>query len=581
MPTIDDALSQAARHLDAGRPDQAASLLKRAVQRAPSHVGANRQLAMILFTQGETEQAAYYIRRAVAADPDDAASVAALGGMLMRTGRHQEAIVELSRAVRLDPHQARAWSDLGVAHGALHQIDEAAAAYRQCLDAAPSEGSARLNLGMLSLDLARSEEAIGLLRELRADHPLDPTIAQALASAMNYSDASTREDVLGAHKSYGRIVGAMTAGKAFRAPPRGDGPLRVGYLSPDLYDHSVAYFLLPLLQAHDRSRVRAVAISVGTATDDMTSALRNAVDEWVEAAGLQGDALIARLRELRLDILVELDGLFLHSRLPELAARVAPVQVTAIGYPNTTGVPAMDYRLVDGVTDPADPPFEADRFATERLLRIPGCFLCYGPPQDAPDPSPPPSAGGAPVTFGSFNTIRKVTPSGVRAWASVLAAVPDSRLMLKTGSQLAQKHVRELFAGRGIAPDRVSFRGHLPGKGAHLAAYADIDVALDTFPYNGTTTTCEALWMGVPVVTRAGLPHASRVGASLLAAVGLDALVAPDEAGYVARAMDLARAPEQRESLRRELRPRMAASPLCDAASYAARLEDAYDRIRT
>lgn len=574
---IDDALRQAARHLDAGRADQAAAVLLRAVQRAPAHVAGNRQLAMILFSQGQVEKALFYVRRALAAAPNDATTRATFGGMLMRNGRHQDAIIELSRAVELDPHQARAWSDLGVAHGALHHIDDAAEAYRRCLETDPAEVSARLNLGMLSLDLARPDEAVRILRELRADHPLDPTMAQAVASAMNYSDAVSREEVFAAHQSYGRIVAAMAVGPAFAPPARAGGPLRVGYLSPDLYDHSVAYFLLPLLKGHDRSRVRSIAISVGTTSDAMTAALRAAAVEWVDLASLRGEALVQRLRELRLDVLVELDGLFLHSRLPELAARVAPVQVTAIGYPNTTGVAAIDFRVVDAVTDP---PHEADRFATERLQRLPGCFLCYEPPAAAPEPAPPPSASGAPLTFGSFNTIRKVTPSTVRAWAAILAGVPHARIVLKTGrSRRAQENVRRLFEGHGVAPDRVTFREHLPDKPSHLASYATIDIALDTLPYNGTTTTCEALWMGVPVVTLEGSAHAGRVGASLLRAAGLPDFIAEDEQAYVTKAIQLACSPARLSALRRELRPQLTASALCDAVSYSARVEDAYERM--
>ena len=292
--------------------------------------------------------------------------------------------------------------------------------------------------------------------------------------------------------------------------------------------------------------------------------------------GLSDEELAERIRADGIDILVDLAGHTAKNRLRVFARKPAPVQVTWLGYPNTTGLEAIDYRLVDAVTDPVG---EADAWASETLVRLEGGFLCYGGLKDAPEPTVPPCLKTGTVTFGSFNNPAKVSAATFDAWATLLSRLPQARLLLK-GTPFADAATRALFLARlgerGVAAERIELVAWLPGAAAHLALYHRVDIALDPFPYNGTTTTCEALWMGVPVVTLRGDRHAGRVGASLLSQIGLTDLIANSVEEYVEIALALARNPGRLDELRRTLRPRMAASPLCDGRAFARKIEAAF-----
>jgi protein O-GlcNAc transferase len=322
----------------------------------------------------------------------------------------------------------------------------------------------------------------------------------------------------------------------------------------------------------DRERFELLGYCTQATMGPMTERLKGALP-WADVTRLNDEALLARLREDRLDILVETIGNTPGNRATVLVRRAAPIQVTCIGDPRTSGLPTMDYRIVDEITDPPG----SDHFCTEKLARLPGCFLCYEPHDDAPEPSR--GSGSAGVVFGSFNVTDKTGPQVIETWARILREVPGSRMVMRAHG-FRYPAVRELYAQRfaagGIGPERLELTGHMPEMSRHLAQYHRIDIALDPFPYNGTTTTCDCLWMGVPLVTLRGSWHASRVGASLLTAVGLQELVAEDRDGLVRRAAALASDPARLDELHRTLRQRMAASPLGDAPAYAAKLGEAY-----
>jgi predicted O-linked N-acetylglucosamine transferase (SPINDLY family) len=314
--------------------------------------------------------------------------------------------------------------------------------------------------------------------------------------------------------------------------------------------------------------------------DAVTTRLKGLADHWLVTVGLSDDELAERIRADGIDILVDLAGHTANNRLRVFARKPAPVQVTWLGYPNTTGLEAIDYRLVDAVTDPVG---EADAWASETLVRLEGGFLCYGALKDVPEPTAPPCLNTGTVTFGSFNNPAKVSAATLDVWAKLLSRLPQARLLLK-GKSFADATTRALFLARlgerGVATERVELVAWQAGTTAHLALYHRVDIALDPFPYNGTTTTCEALWMGVPVVTLQGDRHAGRVGASLLTQIGLTALIANSVEEYLENAVALARNPERLSDLRRILRPRMAASPLCDAPAFARKMESAFRTMR-
>jgi protein O-GlcNAc transferase len=310
--------------------------------------------------------------------------------------------------------------------------------------------------------------------------------------------------------------------------------------------------------------------------DIITGDLRRLADRWLVTVGLSDDELAERIRADGIDILVDLAGHTANNRLRLFARKPAPVQVTWLGYPNTTGLEAIDCRLVDAVTDPVG---EADAWASETLVRLEGGFLCYGALKDAPEPTVPRCLKTGTVTFGSFNNPAKLSAATLEIWAKLLSRLPHARLLLK-GEPFADEATRALFLARlgerGVAAERVELVAWLPNATAHLAFYHQVDIALDPFPYNGTTTTCEALWMGVPVVTLRGDRHAGRVGASLLTQIGLTDLIANSVEEYLEIAVALARNPERLSDLRRVLRSRMAASPLCDGPAFARKMESAF-----
>ena len=344
-------------------------------------------------------------------------------------------------------------------------------------------------------------------------------------------------------------------------------------MSGDLREHSVGYFAHPIFQ---RKRNGDAIVVFATTPPDLNSAMgkrfRAMADAWIECSMLSDDALDRTIREQRIDVLVELSGHTKGGRLPALDRKPAPVIVSAIGYPNTTGHPQVDWRVVDAITDP---PGTDDR-CTERLLRLDPCFLCYEPNLDACEPVMP--AENAPVTFGSFNLTSKVGDETIRLWSAVMAAVPDSRLLLKSKSiadPSTRRRVLERIAAGGIDPARIEALGYTETPADHLALYGRVHVALDSTPYNGTTTTCEALWMGVPVVVLEGDRHGARVGTSLLRAAGRAEWIARNSSEFVAIAAGLAQDRARLCDWRTNARAVLRDSTLLDASGYGARFHAA------
>jgi predicted O-linked N-acetylglucosamine transferase (SPINDLY family) len=355
--------------------------------------------------------------------------------------------------------------------------------------------------------------------------------------------------------------------------------LTIGYVSADFMAHPVAYFMGALLAAHDRRRFRVICYASVRGPDAVTRQVRKVAPEWRDVAHLGDEKLATLIAEDGVDILVDLGGHTASSRLTMFALKPAPVQVSYLGYPNTTGLAAIDYRLTDAW---ADPPGLTDRWHTEQLIRLPGGFLSYTPPANLPDVAPLPAASNGFVTFGSYNNFAKTSQSTIALWTAVLDAVPNSRLLLKASfldDPGTAAEIIALFAAAGSDPQRITLRGRTRGHLDHIRSYGALDIALDPHPYNGTTTTCEALWMGVPVLTLAGDRHSSRVGTSILTAAGLDDFIAVSPEDYVARARSLSSDLQGLASLRLRLREQVAASPLADPKRLARAIEAAYLRL--
>jgi predicted O-linked N-acetylglucosamine transferase (SPINDLY family) len=351
--------------------------------------------------------------------------------------------------------------------------------------------------------------------------------------------------------------------------------LRVGYVSGDFVEHAMSYSVEPLLAHHDRSQVEVVCYANNAHQDQVTDRLRQHADAWHRVAGLPDDATAALVREHGIDVLVDLAGHTALNRLMVFARKPAPVQVAWLGYVTTTGLSAMDYRLTDAVVDP---PGMTERHYTETLVRLP-CVSVFRPAPESPPVNPLPALAGGRLRFASLNHLAKVTPEVIGVWARVLAAAPESVLIIvNAGDPLVRERLARAFAQHGVPAERLDFRARL-SLGGFLALHHEVDLALDPFPYNGGATSCHSLWMGVPFVTLAGDRYMARMGASLLDAAGLPELVArtPDE--YVALATRLADDRSRLAALRGSLRERLAASPLMNAPEFARSVERAYRRM--
>lgn len=495
-----------------------------------------------------------------------------LGSALLFQHRPDEAREVFEAALRLSPSHGLTHFNLGVLSKSL---DDAFEHFTRASELNPAHVEAVCGVGAALLSFGRTEEAIATLQRALQLRPADHKTRSSLLFALNYRQADDGPGIRREHDRWGLCHTLNTTFSHANMPQPGRR-LRVGYVSPDLYTHSVAFFFEPLLANHDPDAVETFCYSDVAKPDATTERLQTLATHWRLTHGISDRELADRIHADGIDILVDLAGHTNNNRLLVFSAKPAPVQVTYLGYPNTTGLAAIDYRLTDSW---ADPPGQSDVFHSEKLFRLPNGFLSYLPPANAPAVAPPPVTTQRHVTYGSFNHLPKITPAVVAAWATLLRATPGARLALKnhsSGSRHAREHCLQLFAENGVAPEQIVFMDRDPTLTAHLDSYGKIDIALDTFPYNGTTTTCEALYMGVPVVTLTGERHASRVGASLLSQVGATDLIAATPQEYVDRALRLAHDPDGLARRRAALRGQMVESPLCNGKRFAADIESAY-----
>jgi protein O-GlcNAc transferase len=533
--------------------------------------------ALHLHRQGDLPAAQELYRLVLEANAQDVDCLNYLGVLLIQLGDASQAIETLERAISLSPGSAILQSNLGAAHQLAGHSSLARKSLETAVALAPENAEALSNLGTALRGQGLLAEAADCFGRAVALQPNYAVAHSNLLLCLNYIEAITPADLFAEHLRWGEQQAPAIARPARR--PTAGRPIRVGYVSPDLRDHSVSYFFEPLLRHHDPAIVQSVCYAGVARPDAVTARLQGMAGVWRSTVGISDAALADQIRADQIDILVDLAGHSSGNRLLTFARRPAPVQVTWLGYPNSTGLRAMDYRFVDSVTDP---PGVADQWACEQLLRIPGGFLCYQPTEAAPEVAPPPVLRNGFVTFGSFNNPSKLTAATLAAWAHLLLSLPESRLLLK-GQSFADPGARERFLGHftglGIAASRIDLRAQTASTADHLALYGEIDVALDPFPYNGATTTCEALWMGVPVVTLSGQRHAARVGASLLTQMGLSDWIAADLEDYRSIARALTQDPARLTATRGGLRARMAASSLCDGFDFARRVEALYRKI--
>lgn len=579
-PRVNARLNEALAMFRRGQGEQALLAVRKVLEKAPGNPDANHIAGGILMTLNRPEQALYHAERAVGAGRDNGRCWLGLGAVLSALSREDEALAAYRRAVELLPGDPEALAGLGSACVLVGAYGEGERLLREAATLRPGWVDPLLARATLMLNTARAHEAVTLLREITRANPGHLPACDTLALASSYDDRITPEESFECHRVFGRCVEGLMRPVGPHANTREKGRrIRLGYLSAELRDHSNSFFLRPLLEHRDREGFEVVMYHTSRHEDAVTAELKKLADRWVACDQLTPPELARRIHQDRVDVLVELTGHFARNRLATMGARPAPVQVTYLGYGNTTGLGSIDARVVDYDTDPGP---DADRLASERLVRLDRCFLAYRPDDDAPEPGE--GAGDRPFTFGSFNDIKKVSDGVVRVWARVLEACPGSRLLLKTG-ELGRGEMRAMigarFATHGVDAGRLWLTGRIESDRGHLALYDEVDCALDTFPYAGTTTTCQALWQGVPVVTLAGRAHAGRVGVSLLRATGCDEWVAPDEDAYLRLAGEAFAHGRRSAGDRAALRERVRGSSLLDAPGAARAVEGVWRDLWT
>jgi len=556
-----------------GRLEEVVASYTKAIEYKPDFVDAYNNRGNALAALGQLEEAVESYDMVIQLAPGFAEAYYNRGNALRDLERAEDAVESYNSAIQLEPDYALAYNNRGVAFQKLGHLTAAVESYDKAIQIMPDTSDFHYNRGKVLLDLGQPEQAV---ENYDRTIQLKPDFAHAHSGrvfALNYSSELTQAEIYVKHLEFGQQFGQATAASLQSDfPDRNKNKrIRVGYLSPDFRQHSVAYFCEPVLKAHDRGTTEVYCYYNNRLKDGITNRIMHEVEHWRFVDDLDDQNLFELIRKDNIDILVDLAGHTARNRLLVLAQKPAPIQVTWLGYPNTTGLSAIDYRFTDVVADPVG---EADGLHSEELIRLADGFLCYLGDDSIPENKSLPCLERGHITFGSFNHLAKTTHHVVKLWARILLALPDAHLLLKS-RQLADRNTQtvflNMFVQEGIALDRIELHSHLPKQEDHLALYNRVDIALDPFPYNGTTTTCEALWMGVPVITLSGDRHVARVGASVLTHAGFPEFIANNPEEYVNMAVRYANNTDYLAELRSGLRDNMKHSPLCDAEVFTKR----------
>jgi predicted O-linked N-acetylglucosamine transferase (SPINDLY family) len=486
-------------------------------------------------------------------------------------------------ALQIKPNFSQSLNNLGVVYTVQGKMDCAASMIEKAILANPSYAEAYNNLGVLHRDAGNIPLAIEAYERCLLIDPDSRNAGQNRLLAMNYIYEGDDDKLYNAHRDWGKRFNRLYPKfSTWSNSKERDRPLTIGYISPDYFTHSVSYFIEAPLVHHDYTKYHPVVYSAVVKTDAKTQRFKDTVlkrgGTWRDVYGIDEKKVANMVREDKIDILVELTGHTANNRLGIMACRPAPVQATWIGYPNSTGLSTIDYRFTDAL---ADPPTTTQKHV-EELIRLPGCFLCYTPSPETGPVAPTPALSNGFITFGSFNNLAKMTPRVLRVWARILCKVPSSRLVVKC-KPFCCDSVREGFLVKleelGVESLRVDLLPLILLNHDHMQAYSLMDISLDTFPYAGTTTTCESLFMGVPCITMEGKVHAHNVGVTLLHQVGLDNLVVKTEDDYIDKAVELASNVNSLATLRLSLREEMLKSYLCDGPNFVRGLEENYRQL--
>jgi predicted O-linked N-acetylglucosamine transferase (SPINDLY family) len=509
-------------------------------------------------------------------DPDRVKAWELFGVAALNLGDYPLACERFERVLALAGDEAQVLANAAEANRRADRCDRALELIGRALARKPGFAPF-LHIHVLALEGCwRSDEALAACREALRQHPDFAKLHISHMTLLNRAGADPAL-ILDAHRRWAERFGAShPAALEHVNPPQAERRLRIGYVSADFREHAVSHFVLPLLEHHDPARFEVYCYSNTPKTDDITRRCETLASQWRDIVALPDAAATELVRSDGIDILIDLSGHTSGNRLGLFACKPAPIQITYLGYPATTGLPQMDYRLTDGRADPSG---ASESRYVERLLRLPHSLWCFAPPAQMPEVGPLPSSGTGHITFASLNSVFKLTPQLLALWSRLLDALPESKLVLATVPEGAPRaRISREFKSNGIDPARLEFHGFLPWD-QFWSLHGRIDIALDSFPCNGGATTCETLWLGVPLVSLAGDAFLARAGLSILTTIGLPELVAHSADEYLRIALALAHDPARLAQLRSGMRERMRASPLLAAAAFTRDLEDCYRAV--
>lgn len=542
------------------------------------HNGDVLHLLGLLNAQGKNyQEAEAFIQQAIGYNNKIPVFYNNLGNISWELGKTEQAIDSFRRALELEPNYSDAHYNLATVLKETDHLTEALPYFQNALALNPHYVKAYNNLAETLKHKGRVRESLGYYqRALQLS--AQPLIHSNYLLALHYDPGLTAEMIFTEHQQFNRLYALplLANSKPHDNNCQPDRKLRIGYISPDFRGHSVNYFIEPLLTHHDRTQFEIYCYYNNPQKDLVTERLQTYADCWVDCAEWEDEALSNTIRTHQVDILVDLMGHTGMNRILVFARKPAPIQMAYLGYSNTTGLTAIDYRLTDEHTDPAWMP------SSEMPIRVPNTYFCYQPLETCPPVTATPALKNQYVTFGSFNNYPKLSPPIIQLWMAILKALPNAKLLIKSKS-LKDLGTKETllndFSQASIAPERLMFMGHLPSSQQYLDIYNQVDIALDSYPYNGATTTCETLWMGVPVVTLIGNTHVSRMGLSILSSLGLTELVADTPEAYKDICLKLANDIPYLQKIRAGMRERMMSSPLMDASGFTQRLESIYKEL--
>jgi protein O-GlcNAc transferase len=577
-PNFPDAYNNLAiAYRDSAQLDAAIAAARQAIALRPNYADAYNHLGMAFKDKGQLDDAIAAFRQALAITPDFPEALNNLGAAFTEKSQRDQAITAFHQAIALRPDYPEAFNNLSIALRDNNQLDDSIAAARQAIAFRPNYPQAHNNLGTALKEIGQLDQAIACWRHALSLNPNLPEIHSNLVYALSFHPDYNSAAILRESQEWDRrhaqpLKPSIQHHDNDRSPNR---RLRIGYVSPDFRAQAESFFVVPLLESHDHSQFEIHCYSSVTNPDAITHRLQKCADVWHDCAGLSDAQLASQIRRDRIDILIDLTLHMARNRLLTFARKPAPIQFSWLAYPGTTGLQAIDYRLTDSHLDPSD-----DEFIhySEHSIRLPDSWICYHPLIDLPVSSTSPCQSTGFIRFGSLNHPSKLNDPLLKLWAQVLLAVPRSQMLILCFSQTQRDHIRDAFATSGIDPTRIEFVGRHP-RPQYLRLYDRIDICLDTIPYNGITTTCDALWMNVPVITLTGQTPASRAGHSILANAGLSDLVARTPDQFIQIASQLAADRTGLQSLRTTLRNRFTNSAIMNAPAFARQMESVYRQL--